>query len=105
MPRVARGIFLFAFSGHVGRTPRPPSLFNILRYQFRTRFQILPRRVRRVESPERCPENPMETFFQDIKFGLRSMLKSPTFCIICVLSLALGIGANTTIFGRERHPA
>jgi predicted permease len=42
--------------------------------------------------------NNLESFIQDIKFGLRSMLKSPTFSLICVLSLALGIGANTTIF-------
>lgn len=40
----------------------------------------------------------MESFTQDVRFGLRSMRKSPAFSLICVLSLALGIGANTTIF-------
>ena len=35
---------------------------------------------------------------QDIRFGLRSMLRSPSFTVICILSLALGVGANTTIF-------
>src|SRR5579864_102513 len=40
----------------------------------------------------------MDTVFQDIRFGLRSMLHNPSFSLVCVLSLALGIGANTTIF-------
>lgn len=40
----------------------------------------------------------MESFAQDIRFGLRSMRKSPGFAAVCVISLALGIGANTTIF-------
>ncbi len=44
----------------------------------------------------------MRTFFHDVQYSVRILLNSPGFAVVAILTLAIGIGANTVIFSMAR---
>jgi predicted permease len=52
----------------------------------------------RVETGDARPGNFFEDLWRDVRYSLRTMRKSPMFVLFVVFTLALGIGANTTVF-------
>jgi predicted permease len=52
----------------------------------------------REQCREQRPSWSLELFFRDLRYGLRGLLRNPGFTTVAILTLALAIGANTTIF-------
>src|SRR5580765_3283095 len=44
------------------------------------------------------PQRLEDEMFQDLRFGVRMLMKNPGFTLIAIITLSLGIGANTAIF-------
>ena len=82
--------------------PRYRGAAGSVRHACRTFVDIITSAVRQRLAPRRVHafrSRPMDTVRQDVRYALRQLARRPGFAAVAILSLALGIGGNTAVFG------